>query len=175
MPQRFQKDFPEFYRALTARGGAEIEQILPPATDAEIAEIETQCRVPLPGSYKRLLRCARGFWLLGGAIQFGRQHPFFHNFPRLEALTAPQRQAVTRKGGGWPPPSQGMLCFAVFMEADGDQVLWDVSRGLHDGEYSIYYYAHESRPPSVRQLSADFEIWLGEFLNYREFISDDDD
>ena len=176
MPQRFQKDFPEFYRALTERNGAEIEQILPPATDAEITEIEAQCGVPLPASYKRLLQCARGFWLLGGAIQFGPQHPFFHSFPRLEELTAQQRQTIARKGGGWPPPSQGMLCFAeFFMEADGDQVLWDVSRGLRDGEYPIYYYAHESHPPSVRQLSADFEIWLGEFLSYRAFIAEDDD
>jgi hypothetical protein len=174
MPQRFQKDFPALYRGLTERGGAQIEQILPPATHAEIAEIETRCGVPLPASYKRLLRCARGFWLLGGVIQFGPQHPFVHSFPRLEALTASQRQAIARKGGGWPPPSQGMLCFAeFFMEADGDQVLWDVSRGLRDGEYPIYYYAHESHPRSVRKLSADFEILLGEFLDYREFISDE--
>ena len=48
---------------------------------AEIADIERQCGVPLPDSYKRLLRCARGFWLLGGSIQFGSQHPFFHDFP----------------------------------------------------------------------------------------------
>jgi len=176
MPQWFQKDFPEFYRALTERGGAEIEHILPPATETEIAKIEAECGVPLPGSYKRLLRCARGFWLLGGSIQFGLQHPFFHDFPQLEALTARQRQVVPRKGRNWPPPSQGMLCFAeFFMEADGDQVLWDVSRGLRDGEYPIYYYAHESRPPSVRQLSADFQIWLGAFLSYNEFISNNDD
>jgi hypothetical protein len=46
---------------------------------------------------------------------------------------------------------------------------------MRDGEYPIDYYAHESLPPPVRQLSADFEIWVGEFLNYREFIADDDD
>lgn len=175
MPQRFQKEFPKFYRALSERGGAQIEEILPPATDAQIAEIESQCGVPLPASYKRLLRCTRGFQLLDGIIQFGPEHPFFHNYARLEALTAPQRMAVARKGGEWPPPSQGMLCFAeFFMEADGDQVLWDVSRGLRNGEYPIFYYAHKSQPPSVRQLSADFEIWLGEFLKYSEFTSDDD-
>jgi hypothetical protein len=163
MPQRFQKDFPEFYRALTERGGAQIEEILPPATEAEIAEIEAQCGVPLSESYKRLLRCARGSWLLGGIIQFGPEHPFFHKFP--------QKRRDGRKGGVWPPPSQGMLCFAeFFMEADGDQVLWDVSRGLRDCEYPIYYYHHESLTPSVRQLSANFETWLGEFLSYREFM-----
>jgi hypothetical protein len=52
MPQRFQKDLPEFYRSLMERDGALIEQILPPATDAEITEIERQCGVPLPASYE---------------------------------------------------------------------------------------------------------------------------
>ena len=176
MPQRFQKDFPGFYRLLIGRDGAEIEHILPPATDAEIAGIERKCGVPLPDSYKRLLRCARGFWLLGGSIQFGSQHPFFHDFPPLERLTLQQRQVVACKGGSWPPASHGMLCFAeFFMEADGDQVLWDVSQGLRDGEYPIYYYAHNARPPSVCKLSENFKSWLGEFLSYKEFALADED
>ena|SRR5438105_2598172 len=119
MPQRFQKDFPEFYRALMERGGALIEQILPPATAAEIAEIERQCGVPLPTSYKQLLRCARGFLLLGGIIQFGPQHPFFYSFRKLEALTASQRQAVGRKGGGWPPPKSGHALFCRILHGGG--------------------------------------------------------
>jgi hypothetical protein len=94
----------------------------------------------------------------------------------LEKLTPQQRQVVARKGGGWPPASQGMLCFAeFFMEGDGDQVLWDVSHGLRGGEYPIYYYAHEARPPSVRKLAESFESWLGEFLCYREFDSEDEE
>lgn len=69
-----------------------------------------------------------------------------------------------------------MLCFAeFFMDADGDQVLWDISGGLRDGEYPIYYYAHEARPPSVRKIADSFETWLGEFLNYREFAREDED
>jgi hypothetical protein len=69
-----------------------------------------------------------------------------------------------------------MLCFAeFFMEADGDQVLWDISQGLRDGEYPIYYYAHERRPPSVRKLADCFEMWVGEFLRYREFVLEDED
>jgi hypothetical protein len=176
MPKRFQTEFPEFYARLTERDGAEIEHILPPATDAEIAEIERRVGVPLPESYKRLLRCARGFWLLGGSIQFGTEHPFFHDFEPLEKLTPQQREVVARKGGGWPPASHGMLCFAeFFMEADGDQVLWDVSGGLLGGEYPIYYYAHEARPPSVRKLADSFETWLGEFLSYRQFAHEDED
>src|SRR5262249_32655383 len=119
MPQWFQKDFPEFYRALTERGGAEIEHILPPATETEIAKIEAECGVPLPGSYKRLLRCARGFWLLGGSIQFGLQHPFFHDFPQLEALTARQRQVVPRKGRNWPPPQSGDALFCGVLHGGG--------------------------------------------------------
>ena len=61
------------------------------------------------------------------------------------------------------------------MEADGDQVLWDVSGGLRAGEYPIFYYAHEARPPSVRKLADSFETWLGEFLSYGEFAREDED
>ena len=112
MPPRFQQAFPAFFQSLVEHNGAEIEEVLPPATEAKIAEIERRCGVPLPDSYKRLLRCAPGFWLLGGRIQFGPRHPFFHRFPPLTELTPQQRQVIARKGGGWPPPSQGMLCFA---------------------------------------------------------------
>lgn len=77
---------------------------------------------------------------------------------------------VEAKGGTWPPPSQGMLCFGeFFMEADGDQVLFDVSGGLQHGEYPVMYYAHESCPPTVRKLADTFEQWLDGFLDYKEF------
>lgn len=171
MIERFQSLFPAFYRALQKRGGADIENVLPPATAAEIAVLEQGIGVPLPESYKKLLRCARGFWLLGGVIQFGANHPFYHRFPPLEQLSAGQREVVTRKGGVWPPASDAMLCFAeYFLEADGDQVLWDVRGGLQAGEYPIYYYAHEQRPPTVRRLSEDFGDWLSRCLD--QFGSD---
>ena len=48
MPKRFQSEFPEFYARLTERDGAEMENILAPATGAEIAEIERDIGVPLP-------------------------------------------------------------------------------------------------------------------------------
>jgi SMI1 / KNR4 family (SUKH-1) len=161
MPTGFQTAFPKFYARLTERDGAEIEHV---------------AGVPLPESYKRLLRCARGFWLLGGSIRFDTQHAFFHHFEPLDKLTPQQRQMVVRKGGTWPPASHGMLCFAeFFMEADGDQVLWDVSGGLRGGEYPIYYYAHGSRTPSVRKLADSFETRLREFLSYSEFADVDED
>ena len=46
------------------------------------------------------------------------------------------------------------------VEADGDQVLWDVAAGLKDGEYPVYYYSHESSPPTVRQIAPGFREWL---------------
>src|SRR5215212_2156034 len=170
MIERFREEFPEFYQALLKHNGASMDDILAPASMAQIEEIEKQCKVPLPDSYKRFLRCYRSFTLLGGSVQFGIQHPFFHDFPPLETLDEQQLKIVEMKGEKYPPPSQGMLCFAeFFMEADGDQVLWDVSGGMADGEYPIYYYAHEENPPSVRKLSGNFKSWLGEFLNYEEF------
>jgi hypothetical protein len=145
------KLFPRFARAARAR---HLEHVLPPATTADVAALEQRLRLPLPELYKALLQCARGFWLMGGVVQFGSQHPFVHDFPPLASLTAQQRQVVAMKGGPWPPASQGMLCFAeFFMEADGDQVLFDTSKGLVGGEYAIMYWAHESRPPAVRELA----------------------
>lgn len=121
------------------------------------------------------MRCGGEFWLLGGAVQFGFEHPFVHEFAPLRELTPQQRAVVRRKGGDWPPPSNGMLCFAeFFVEADGDQMLFDVSRGLLNGEYPIMYYAHEFRPPSVRVLAPTFPEFLSAFLDYPAFDLTDD-
>ena len=170
MIERFREKFPEFYQILLKREKQVIDQILPPASLAQIDEIEKQCGIPLPISYKNFLQCCRGMVLLGGRVQFGMEHPFFHDFPPLETLNKQQLRVVEMKGGSYPPASQGMLCFAeFFMEGDGDQVLWDVSGRMNDGEYPIVYYAHEDHPPSIRKLSDNFTVWLGEFLNYEEF------
>ncbi len=167
MPALFHPDlqvaFPRFARRLVLRASEPylVEHVLPPATDAELRSLETELGVPLPESYKRLLGLSRGFWLAGGMVQLGTQHPFFHRFPPYGALTPEQRRGVSLKGGNWPPPSDGFLCFAeFFLEGDGDQVLWDTRQGLVAGEYDVYYYAHEARPPSVRRIAPNFADWL---------------
>ena len=161
------KVFPRFAHAARLH---DLEHVLPPATLDDIVALERRLGLPLPESYKALMRCARGFWLMGGVIQFGLDHPFFHDFPPLETLTPQQQRVVALKGGTWPPASQGMLCFAeFFMEADGDQVLFDTRRGLVDGEYPIMYWAHEGRPPSVRQLAGSFGEFMEGFLAYPAF------
>ena len=37
--------------------------------------------------FQAVLQATRGFWLFGGGVQFGSQHPFFHNFSSLDELT----------------------------------------------------------------------------------------
>jgi hypothetical protein len=163
--------FPRFARLAADR---ELEHVLPPATAAEIAALEQRLGLPLPQSYKAVLLCARGFWLMGGVVQFGSGHPFVHDFPPLDTLNAEQRRMVALKGGTWPPASQGMLCFAeFFIEADGDQVLFDTAGGLVDGEYPIVYWAHEDRPPSVRRLAGSFGDFMEGFLEYPAFAQED--
>jgi hypothetical protein len=165
------KVFPRFVREARSR---HLEHVLPPSSDPDLAALEERLGLSLPASYKALLLCARGFWLMGGVVQFGNQHPFVHAFPPLASLTPQQRQVVAMKGGPWPPASQGMLCFAeFFMEADGDQVLFDTKRGLVNGEYPIMYWAHEGRPPSVRQLAAGFVEFMEGFLDYPTFRGED--
>ena len=60
------------------------------------------------------------------------------------------------------------------MEADGDQVLFDVSNGLVNGEYPVMYYDHESHPPVVRKLADDFTTFLNEFLDYEQWANEDE-
>ena len=173
----FDRAFPDFAAKLRARADADIENIEPPATEDELNELESSLGIALPNSYKQFLRCSRGFWIFGGSIQFGTQHPFFHHFQTYDQLTTQQQQVVQRKSGGkWPPPSEGMLCFAeFFMEADGDQVLFDVANGMVDGEYPIMYYAHEYRPPMVRKLADDFPSFISAFLDYEEWRNADEE
>ncbi len=165
--RRIARAFPKFAGKFRDDDPYFLENVRPPATDEDLGAIETSLGVRLPESYKALLRCGREFWLRGGAVQFGLQHPFFHEFEPFESLAPAAQQMVRQKGGVWPPASDGMLCFAeFFMEADGDQVLFDVSGGLLNGEYPVMYYAHEAQPPSVRLLARSFEQFLVEFLDY---------
>jgi hypothetical protein len=168
--------FPKFAAQFGDGSTFHLEQVKRPATNEELEAIERKLETPLPESYKSLLRCARGFWLFDGMVQFDSQHPFFHHFEPLDQLTPLQQKMVKQKGGQWPPPSQGMLCFAeCFMEADGDQVLFDVSKGLMKGEYPVMYYAHEASPANVRVLAKDFTAFMDEFLDYPAFSLDDGD
>ena len=102
------RSFPRFAKLAASR---DPERILPPATAADIDAIEARAGVPLPDSYKQLLRITRGFWLMGGVVQFGTQHPFFHRFPALEKLTAQQRSVVAMKAVRGRRAA--MACFAL--------------------------------------------------------------
>ncbi|MCA8935238.1 MAG: SMI1/KNR4 family protein [Planctomycetes bacterium] len=161
------------FPGLSAIGGADwqpVEDIKSGRTSDELAESERELGISLPDSYKRFLSISGGFSLAGGAVQFGSQHPFFHEFSAFENLTIQQRQRIAASGDPWPPPSEGMLCFAeMFMLADGDQVLFDVKQGLRDGEYSVYYYAHEDSPASVVKLASGFEEFMNGFLSYPQW------
>jgi len=161
MIDQLKSKFPMFISKIELSDEANPENILPGVTEKEIEKLESQLGIQLPESYKRFIEATRGFWLFGGSVQFGSQHPFVHDFPKLEELSSSQRKVLKVKGGVWPPPSQGMLCFAeYFRDADGDQVLFDVSEGLVNGEYPVMYYSHESHPPTIERLANSFTEWL---------------
>ena len=147
-----------------------IEQKKEALTDKQIKDLEVQLNIKLPPSYKKFLKCTGGFWAFDGAVQLDGQHPFIHKFKPYNQYTEQQKNTIDRKGGTWPPPSHGMLCFAeFFMEADGDQVLFDIKQRNECGEYPVYYYAHEDHPPTIRKIADSFEQWLNEFPDYEEF------
>ncbi|MCB0093403.1 MAG: SMI1/KNR4 family protein, partial [Caldilineaceae bacterium] len=157
------KYFPQFVSEVHNSRRADPEIILPPASLTDIAGIEASIGILLPVSYKSFLSVTRGFRIFGGAVQFNSGHPFFHDFPPIDKLTPAQQLRITQRGGTWPPPSHGMLCFGeYFRDADGDQVLFDVSKGLTNDEYPVIYYSHESVPPTVEQLADSFSVWLNE-------------
>ena len=163
MTPQLKAAFPQFVSKLEANADADPEEMLPGASAEEITSLEQQLGIPLPDSYKDFLQATKGFCLFGGAVQIGSQHPFFHDFPAYDSLNPQEKRMVKMKGGGWPPPSQGMLCFAeYFLEADGDQVLFDVKGGLQDGEYPVFYYSHETAPPTVKTVASSFREWLND-------------
>lgn len=162
--------FPDFARLAPYYG---IDHLLPPASDAEIAGLEASLGVELPESYQALLKCTRGFSLLDGRVRFDSVYPSYHNFPPFAQLTPEQQQRVFDSLGTWPPPTQGMLCFAEYsLQFPGDQVLFDVRRGLQDGEYPIIYYAQGARPPVARRLAGSFAEFMDCFLEYPGLLDD---
>lgn len=149
------------------------EYVLPGRTADEIAEIEAQVGVKLPESYRSFLASSGGLWLFGGAVQMTANHPFVHDFPSLDELTNQQIQVIRQRGGKWPPPSQGMLCFAeYFLESDGDQVLFKTDEGLIENEYPVYYYAHDAVPARVSRIADSFGDWLNNHC-IQSFSEDD--
>ena len=170
MPNALKEQFPDFAAKLRK---IDFEDQQEAFSEHDITRLQNELGVELPPSYKRFLRCTSGFSAFGGAVQIGEQHLFFHRFEPLEELSEQQRKIVRQKGGGWPPPSDGMLCFAeFFMEADGDQVLFDITQKDGNGEYPVFYYAHDGRPPTVRKIADTFEEWLNKFPDYPEFAEE---
>src|SRR5688572_27907962 len=121
MNEEIRKNFPTFAARLACSSSHLIEHVLKPLSIEEIAELEKELGTPLPISYKIFLQCTRGFWALGGAVQLSNTQPVFHDCPPFEQLPETQKNRILQQGRQWPPPSQGMLCFAeFFMEGDGD-------------------------------------------------------
>jgi hypothetical protein len=154
----FKSLFPKF--AAAARK-AHPENLLPGASPRDLADIEASLGIPLPASYKTFLSLNRQLWLFGGSIQFGVQHPFTYVFPPLNELTAAQQSVVKRRGGVWPPPCQGLLCFAeYFWKADGDQVLFHTKLPAKDNDYAVYYYEHNAAPARISKVADSFRHWI---------------
>jgi hypothetical protein len=134
MSECLEHHFPQFM----ARFGQYLEEVQPSLTVAEICQIETDLRIPLPESFKRFLSCTGGFLLSSPLLNFKA------DFIRFEL-------------------SPGWLFFGeYFKEADGDQIFFDVSEGRKNGEYPVYYYCHEDRPPTTWRLADSFAQWLEE-------------
>jgi hypothetical protein len=126
--------FPQFM----ARFGQYLEEVQPPLAIAEIRQLEIDLGIPLPESFKRLLSCTGGFQM-------------YHPGPWLTFRSSAIHFEL----------SPSCLFFGeYFKKADGDQVFFDVSEGLKNGEYPVVYYCHEDRPPTTWKLADSFAQWL---------------
>jgi hypothetical protein len=68
-------EFPKLASFLKRRA-ADIEEMEPPASEAQLAEIEASLGLPLPDAYKRLLSCTGGFWI--GPLDLRSHHRSVH-------------------------------------------------------------------------------------------------
>ena len=128
-------DFPELARFLR-RNRDEIESMRPGASPAELAELSRVVGVPLPAAYRTFLSHAREL-VVGDTVRLTVDHPFTHTV----AL-----------------PTEGMLCFGEYwLEADGDQVLFDLRDGTPE-DPPVLYYAHGRR--TVERAAATFREWV---------------
>lgn len=133
---RIKLHFPKF-AALLNRQASHVVELEAGASDSELQKLNAVLGIEVPRRLKLLLQCSQRIQLEGLCIGF----LFFH-----EARTDP------------PGPSVGMLCIAdYFLEADGDQVLFD-PRDLPADDPPVYYYAHDV--PEVRPLATSFSGWL---------------
>jgi hypothetical protein len=153
--------FADFVAKIESRPDMVLDEVLPGLTPDEIELCEKNVGVPLPKSYKLFLSAARGFWLSDGAIQFSGYHPYLHKFPDYESLSEDDKRQVALNGGVWPPPSDGMVCFAEYFEGDvGCSALFNVKEGVRNGEYAVVYYYYRATPPRVVRIADSFPQWL---------------
>ncbi len=147
-------EFPNFWERIN-NGEVELDSFEPPLSEEEITALEKE--LPLPNSYKAFLRCIGGIWLEVPYIRMDKRNPFFFDNPRFKDV----------------------VCFGeYFLEADGDNVMFDISQGLINGEYPVYYYAHDfANDPDrgLRKLADSFREWIESLVAEIDIDDMDDD
>jgi len=129
-------DFPKLARFLRSHRD-DIESMRPGGGEAELGELARG--VPLPAAYRTFLSHTREL-VVGDTLRLTDDHPF---------VVVSTKVAL---------PTDGMVCFGEYwLEADGDQVLFDLRNGSTD-DPPVLYYAHGRR--TVEQAAASFTQWV---------------
>jgi hypothetical protein len=127
-------DFPKLARFLRSHRD-DIESMRPGASEEELGELELG--VPLPAAYRTFLSHTREL-VVGDTLRLTEDHPF---------VVVSTKVAL---------PTEGMVCFGEYwLEADGDQVLFDPRDG---DDPPVLYYAHGRR--TVEQAAPSFTQWF---------------
>jgi cobaltochelatase CobT len=142
---RFDARFPAF-AAFLRRHPGNLDGLGPPATEQELDELQRAIGRPLPPSLREFLRCARSLDLdepvINLSINMMQLMEFHHN---------PERRR--RK----PDVLEMVLLCEFWLEADGDQLAFDHTRG-ESGECPIFYYSHAY--PRVTRVADTFDELL---------------
>lgn len=135
-----QEEFPKCGRWLRRIVG-QIDQLALPVSEAQLFETEQLLGLHLPAEWKRFLRCTAALSLEG--LQIGLDRTY-----------------IIKPAAGVMLPIDGMLCFGEYwLEADGDNVLFDLRPGTGD-DPPVVYYSHEAPRQKVRTVATSFTRWL---------------
>jgi hypothetical protein len=148
--------------AVRAAGLGWVVEAAPPASDAAIAECEARLAVPLPTSYRNLLRKHDGVTLGIDVTQYYRAELELFGTRLIVERNA---EELGRTVTVFKESVEGLIVFSDTM--DGDLCLFDRTQSRGDA-VPVLFADHENDPDGWRTkiIARDFALWFSEVLEF---------